>query len=233
MSEVRTRRSRDARRGTAATRMSSLTRLCTLVGIAGPISYVVFVTLLGLAWAGYDPVRQTQSELGAVDAPHGPLMNVAGFMGLGITILAFVAAFVRIVRASPWKLLAAAALIVAGLGMVTVGFFPCDAGCLDVTRTSELHSTFSMPGAIGLPVALTLSAMAFRRDGRFGTAWQVGSLWLGLLALSSGPIVAADLLPDAAGLLQRGAMWAPILWISAVSARLWVIAEPATRSSVS
>ena len=200
-------------------------RLQRLVSIAGPFYYIAFVTLLGLLWAGYDPISQTQSELGAVDAPHGLLMNVAGFMALGVVILAFAATVHRTLGPSPWRAAVTLLLAVAGLGMITVGFFPCDAGCIDVTRTSELHSTFSMPGAIGLPAALVVSSLAFRSDGRFGPAWPTVSFLLGLATLASGPIVAADLLPDHLGLLQRVGMWAPILWMSAVSLRLNAVAE--------
>ena len=107
-----------------------IARILTLVGIAGPIYYIGFVTILGLLWPGYDPIQQTQSELGAVGAPHGLLMNVGGFMALGGIILAFAGAYGLALRASPWKLAAMVLLIVAGLGMITVGFFPCDAACV-------------------------------------------------------------------------------------------------------
>jgi hypothetical protein len=204
---------------------ATLTYILVLAGIAGPIYYVGLVTIIGLLWAGYDPIRQTQSELGAVDAPLGLLMNVGGFMALGLVILAFAAAFLLVLRPSPWKLVATVLMAIAGIGMVTVGFFPCDAGCVDVSRTSELHSTFSMPGAIGLPAAAMLSSLAFRDDGRFGSAWQAASFLLGLAALASGPIIAADLLPDQLGLLQRAAMWTPVLWMSAVAVRLAALAR--------
>lgn len=212
--------------GAMTRRRVPVTRFLALVGIAGPICYIAFVSLLGLLWAGYDPIRQTQSELGAVDAPHGLLMNVAGFMALGVVILAFAAAYHLVLRPSPWRWVAAGLMVVAGVGMVTVGFFPCDAGCVDVTRTSELHSTFSMPGAIGLPAAVMLSSLVFRSDGRLGPTWQLSSLLLGLATLASGPIVAADLMPDHLGLLQRIGMWAPVLWMSAVSLRLNAMARP-------
>ena len=209
-----------------------VTRFLTLVGIAGPIYYIGYVTLLGFLWVGYDPIRQTQSELGAVGAPHGLLMNVAGFMALGVVILAFAAAYHLVLRPSAWRWVASGLMVVAGLGMITVGFFPCDAGCVDVTRTSELHSTFSMPGAIGLPVAVMLSALAFRHDARLGPAGQVVSFLLGLATLASGPIVAADLLPDHLGLLQRVGMWTPILWMTAVSLRLNAMSQSAIGAGV-
>jgi len=138
---------------------------------------------------------------------------------LGAVIVAFAAAYLLTLRPSAWATLATLALLVAGAGMITVGFFPCDAGCVDVTRTGELHGTFSAPGAIGLPTAMLFSAAAFRHDGRFQPAWQGASLVVGALTLAAGPIVAAGLLPGADGLLQRAAMWTPILWMTAVALR--------------
>jgi len=66
--------------------------LLALVGAAGPLLYVLLVTVLGLLWEGYDPIRDSMSELGSVESPYGPLMNVAGCMALGVSILAFAAA---------------------------------------------------------------------------------------------------------------------------------------------
>jgi hypothetical membrane protein len=186
----------------------------------GPLFYICLVVVLGLLWSEYDPIRQTQSELGAVDSPYGDLMNVAGFIGLGLTILAFAAAYHLLLNRSWPQKIATVLLVLGGLGMVVVGFFPCDAGCVDVTRTSELHSIFSMPGAIGLPAAAMLSSLAFRVDGRFGVAWQTVSFWLGLLTLASGPLIAAEVTGGVGGALQRAAMWAPLLWMSAVSWKL-------------
>jgi hypothetical membrane protein len=154
-------------------------RALALVGAVGPVGYLVLVTVLGLLWNGYNPILGTQSALGAVDSPYRLVMNLAGFTGLGVSILAFAAAYWLLLAPSWAKLPATGLLGLAGVGMVVVGFFPCDAGCVDVTATGRLHSVFSMPGAIGLPAAAMVSALAFRRDGRLGTAWQLVSFWLG------------------------------------------------------
>lgn len=209
------RRGRAGREG----RAEGIRRAAILAAIAGPLLYVALTSALGLLWAGYDPIRQTQSELGAVDAPHALVMNVGGFMGLGVTIVTFAVAYALTLRQGARTWLAVLALLVAGAGMVTVGFFPCDAGCVDVTRTGELHGTFSAPGAIGLPAAMLLSAAAFRLDGRLGPGWQVITFAIGALALAAGPVIQADLLPDVDGLVQRAAMWSPILWMVAVALR--------------
>jgi hypothetical protein len=83
-----------------------------------------------------------------------------------------------------------------------------------------LHAVFSMPGAIGLPLAMMISAGLFRGDSRFGRRWQVGSFLVGALGLMTGPIIAAGLLGEVDGLLQRAAMWPPLLWTSAVTLRI-------------
>jgi hypothetical membrane protein len=207
-------------RSPAPTTSTTLRRALALVGAVGPVGYLVLVTVLGLLWDGYDPIRDTQSELGAVDAPHRLVMNLAGFMGLGVSLLAFAAAYWLLLRPSWAKTLATGLLAVAGVGMVVVGFFPCDAGCVDVTATGRLHSVFSMPGAIGLPAAAMVSALAFRRDGRFGTLWQAVSFWLGLVSLASGPLIAVELVEGGNGLLQRAAMWPSLLWLTTVSLKL-------------
>jgi hypothetical membrane protein len=95
--------------------------LLALVGAVGPLLYVLLVTVLGLLWEGYDPVRDSMSELGSVESPYGPLMNVAGFMALGLSILAFAAAYQLLLPRGPWKAVATGLLVVAGVFMVVVG----------------------------------------------------------------------------------------------------------------
>ena len=206
-------------------------RALAVAAAVGPVAYIVLTIVLGLQWDGYNPLRDTQSELGAVDSPYRHVMNVGGFMALGVWILAFAAAYAMVLRRSWVKTLVAVLLVVAGVGMIVVGFFPCDAGCVDVTRTGRLHGLWSAPGAFGLSAAAMISSQVFRLDGRFSTPWQFASFWGGALSLAIGPVVGADLLPEWNGLLQRSGMWLAILWMAAVSARLAYLAgQTVTRS---
>ena len=195
-------------------------RALATVGAVGPILFFVLVMVLGMLWSGYDPIRDSQSELGAVDSPYRTSMNVAGFMGIGVVILAFAFAYAMTIAPGQAKTLAVALLSIAGIGMIVVGFFPCDPGCVDTTSTGRMHSIFSMPGAIGLPSASMGSAAAFRRDGRFGTVWQWTSFWMGIATLASGPVVAVGMLSGFDGLIQRLGMWTSLAWMAAVSLKL-------------
>lgn len=189
----------------------------------GPLGYILVTVVLGLAQAGYDPVMDTQSELGAVDAPFRTVMNV-GFMGLGLAILAFAGAYAMVLRSGRGTWLVVGLLTVAGVGMVIVGFFPCDSGCVDVTATGRLHGVFSMPGAIGMPAAAMVSGWVFSRDKRFGRGWPETSFVVGLVTLASGPVIQAGIMENANGLLQRLGMWPALLWMSLVSGKLLRIA---------
>ncbi len=204
----------------------SAVTVLAVVAVAGPVLYIVLTVLLGLLWRGYDPIRDTQSELGAVDSPYQSVMNLAGFGGLGLSILAFAAAYAVVLRGGWAQWTAVSLMVVAGLGMVLVGFFPCDAGCVDVTATGRLHGVFSAPAAIGLPTAAIVSAWAFAYDGRFSRRWSVVSLVVGAVSLASGPVIAADVVTGANGLLQRAGMWPALLWMAAVSLRLLVMTRP-------
>jgi len=197
-------------------------RVLAWISLAGPLIFIGLTIVLGLTWQGYDPVRDTMSVLGAVDSPVGTVMNVMGFMGIGISILAFAGAYATTFRGR-LALVAVALLVVAGAGMTAVGFFPCDSGCADLTDTGRMHSLLSAPGAIGLPAAAMVSAAVFRHDGRLGTAWQVTSFALGLITLASGPVIAAEVIHGLNGLLQRAAMWPALIWMAAVSARLLTV----------
>ena len=200
-------------------------RALATVAAAVPVAFMLLTLALGAAWEGYDPIRDTQSELGAVDSPVRWVMNLAGFLVLGLAILAFAAAY----RAAfPAATLATVLIAIAGGGMVIVAFLPCDAGCVDVTAIGRLHGWFSAPGAIALPAAAMISARVLAVDGRLGVPWQLGSFFAGLIGMLSGPVVAADLFPGASGFIQRIGMWATLAWMAALAWRLRTL-EPVRR----
>ena len=123
----------------------------------------MLATTLGLAWDGYDQIRDTQGELGAVDCPYRHAMNVGGFMVLGASMLAFAATYHReLPRGIAQRL--ATWLLCVRRGDGDRRLLPLRPGLRRRHEYGPTHGLFSAPGAIGLPVAVMLSASVFRLD---------------------------------------------------------------------
>jgi hypothetical protein len=126
-------------------------RALALIGVVDPVGYLVLVTVLGMLWDGYDPIRDTQSELGAVDSPYRLVMNLAGFMGLGVSILAFAAELVR--GATGW-----------------CSGPPCGCPCLDNGRVHHPGERVGEVGSRPWPSSASTSRSgAHRRHGPTGS----------------------------------------------------------------
>ena len=194
-----------------------------LAGILGPLFYFLLLTLLGVLWTGYSPVRDSMSELGAVDSPYKAIMNVLGFMGLGISIILFALAYYYQTERSWYTRSPIFCLLIAGIFMIVVGFFPCDSGCVDVTITGRLHSLTSIPQSIALPLAAISSAFAFRRDMRFGQKWGLVSFWIGVASLTTGPLMSFSFSEPIIGLVQRVGIGLSLLWMLLVSMKFLVL----------
>ncbi len=73
--------------------------------------------------------------------------------------------------------------------MFFVGFLPCDEGCIDVTTTGKLHSITSIVPAVFLPLAAMTSVTVITNQPNWGVRWGHMSFYLGLFAMSSGPVM--------------------------------------------
>jgi uncharacterized protein DUF998 len=141
-----------------------------------------------------------------------------------VAVLAVAAAYLLLLRHDGWTVLAAGLLAFSSISLVATGFLPCDAGCVDVSTTSSLHSLTSTTSAIGLPLAAIVSTVVFRRSRWFGSGWQVFSFRAGLISLATGLIVGIGLLDATLGLAQRAAMGLGLLWLLIVSTKLHSVA---------
>lgn len=82
--------------------------------------------------------------------------------------MAFVAAYYRALRPNLARQAATALLLLAG-----VGFFPCDAGCVDVTTAGRLDAWFSMRVRSGTRRRWsTASSADARRDVVLRARWS-------------------------------------------------------------
>lgn len=190
-----------------------------LAGLVGPIFYFFLLTILGYLWNGYNPMLQSMSEIGSVGSPYKDLMNYLGFSSLGILITLFSIGLLREFGKGILKYMVFFMILIAGIFMFMVGFFPCDVGCIDITQTGKIHSITSTVPAIALPLAAMLLASVL--TNKWGKKWGYFSFWLGILSMLSGPIMFIPTASPYLGLIQRVGMGLSLLWIFGISLKAY------------
>jgi hypothetical protein len=170
-------------------------------------------------WNGYNPISTGMSEIGAVDSPFKNIMNYLGFSLLGISIIIFGIGFKAYFKKNLPLTIVFMLLLIGGIFMFSVGFFPCDPQCIDVTLTGELHSITSTIPAILIPIAAMISAYPISK--LWGKTWGSASFFLGALSMVSGPIMFIEGLTVYSGLIQRLGIGLSLLWIFVISVKIY------------
>ncbi|MDP9497033.1 MAG: DUF998 domain-containing protein [Actinomycetota bacterium] len=182
----------------------SARRLALACGIAGPAAFVGAWLVGGLQTPGYDPVRQTISQLAREQAATAPLMT-GGFVAFGVLVPVYATALRRALGPAP-----AAATLTSGVATLAVAALPLSlAGGQAVDQG---HHVAAGLGYAGQALAPLLAAGAFR--GRARTASYVTG------GTAAAALVASVLLPDLAGLLQRTGLTVVDVWFAAVAVHL-------------
>ncbi len=194
------------------------TTILSLISIIGPIFYFSLLTVLGFMWKDYNPISTSMSEIGAVDSPFKDVMNYFGFSLLGLSIMLFSFEFKHHFNKISQSTIVFILLILGGIGMFLVGFFPCDPGCIDVTRTGRLHSISSTIPALLIPFAVILSAKPISR--KWSKNWGYLSFCLGILSMSAGPLIFVKSIENFSGLIQRLGIGFSLSWIVLVSFKI-------------
>lgn len=193
-----------------------LQRLLTICGISGPIVYTIVVVTLGFLQPGYNPITQTMSELGAVDAPYALVMNTAGLSALGLMIIAFAIALNRAIRGSK---IGPALVAVSGAALVLTAIFPCDSGCVNVTLVGTIHSIFAMVAAFAMILALLPISQSFKEE-RHWQGYTRDSLITFVVGLSLSTVYGFNIFEPWNGALQRATMGVLLLWMEVVAIKL-------------
>ena len=155
-----------------------LIKFSATVGLMTGFLYFLLMGILGKKWLGYSWMSQHMSELGGVESPYKNMMNIFGFMGVGVMIMMFSLGLYLNFKKNLILKLASFSIMLAGLFMVIVGFFPCDAHCVDVTLIGKLHTITSIPQSILLPLGVIVAAIGFGKEKKWGKKWQTISIIL-------------------------------------------------------
>ncbi|OGZ15850.1 MAG: hypothetical protein A3J08_03515 [Candidatus Lloydbacteria bacterium RIFCSPLOWO2_02_FULL_51_11] len=200
-------------------------RALLLCGVFAPPLFFLALLLFGWMTPGYDLARQFISELGAVDSPVRVLVNVFGFGLFGVFLVLFSVGVVRSSVLRTTGKLSALFFFAAGVSMILVGVFSCDANCINTTVTGDLHNKFSFYPFPILTVAFLLLLVDATRIKNL--RWLVPFIpLLGIPALifrfASLPLL-REMYP---GLLQRAAIGLPFFLVMLIAMGVYRTEEP-------
>lgn len=188
--------------------------VCGLVG--GALALVVMV-VGGLLHPGYQHASQYISELGALDAPHGRLISIAGFLPVAALVLAFLGFGWRTIAISRLAALGCLLLLGVAAGYAVAAFAPCDPGCpVEGSARQALHNASGMLEYLGGGIGLLLIGFAFARSSQWRYV-AAPSLVLGAVVLGALYLLGSGVIPALRGVWQRSAEGALFGWIALVS----------------
>ena len=180
---------------------------------------LIMIVAGGAAWPGYSHVSQFISELGAVGAPHARMVNLGGFLPVGLLLTLFALLSALLAPRSGLRVAGFLMLALFAVGYLAAAFFPCDVGCRSATPSASqmIHNLAGLGGYLGAPIGLILLGIAARR-------WP-DAAWLSPLAFAcaAAAFIAFVVMlgePPIGGLVQRVLEGSVALWSLAYASTL-------------
>lgn len=187
-------------------------------GILSSLVYAAMLVVVPAAWAGYSSASQTVSELSAVGAPTRSFwIWLAGLYTL------LVALFGCGVLAAGRRSRALHGVGYAMIAYAILGLFwpPMHLRGVERTLVDTLHIAFTVATVVLMAAAIGLGATAFGRRFRLYSYATLGVLLgFGVLTGMDAPRVAANLPTPWAGVWERIAIGAFLLWVAVTAIAL-------------
>ena len=192
-------------------------RTIFICGILGSAFFVIASLLAGLIAENYDPVVQLISESMSEDRPYSKEIRYFGYIPSGILVMIFaLAAPVNMPQSKQIRLSFYGIALFYGLATITVGIFPCEAGCnkemINPGLAQVIHNLSGLFTYIGMPLCLLLIGFGLKKVNTRGRLSQV-SILLGIGSAFFILTLFANPLSPYAGLMQRIIEGIFVLWI--------------------
>lgn len=195
--------------------MNKIGQVALIASTIGPVQSILGWVISGALWPGYDPVRQTISDLAADDSPVQGIQTAFFILGATLTVLGAISAKTL---AIPGRIV----LLLAGLATYALAIFttPSQVGHSDMHRLSATISFILMS-------AWPVFSMRFDRTYPWPVRPLAAVVSTLTLALISIWFLTTWLNPNATdvGVAERVIVTAQVVWLSFVVWACWVIEQ--------
>ena len=151
---------------------SKTLKFLALGGVAGPILFSMTTIICASLRPGYNHLHNFISELGATNTTNELIMSFGGFILSGLLFCCFAISLLGHVPKRLIPRLAAALLLIFGIGMMLAGIFACDPGCPEVgSIESTIHDRVSGITFFSVIIGMSLLGISFRKSVNFSRIW--------------------------------------------------------------
>lgn len=176
-------------------------RFALVLLVLGEVVQWGTILIGGLAYPGYDPLRQYVSELGATGAVTGPAVSWFGFFPSGVLIIGFCLIAAVALRRNVLAVIGLVLLAWYAFGLIGAAIYPCafECGRAEPSAAQMMHDLIGGTGYLAGVVGLLLTGLAV---GRSRAKWllPLGLVCFAVAFVSFGGVV-ADI--EMRGLAQR------------------------------
>ncbi len=148
-----------------------LNKLLIIAGMASPLVLLATIIAFGFILPDFTQSSNYISELGARESPVQLPANIFAFLIPGILYLLYGIGLFRVLNDHWAGKVGGLFIILGGLSMLLITFFPCDPGCITTTQGGELHEFFSDNALYLAIVAFVFFALYFAKSKDFGMKW--------------------------------------------------------------
>ncbi|MDP3467766.1 MAG: DUF998 domain-containing protein [Daejeonella sp.] len=192
-------------------------RTIFLCGVLGAAFFVIASIVAGFIAENYNSVLQLISESMSEDRPYSKEIRYFGYIPSGILVMIFaLAAPMNMPQSRQIRLSFYGIALFYGLATITVGIFPCEAGCnkemINPGIAQVIHNLSGLFTYIGMPLCLLFIGFGLKNVNTRGRLSQV-SILLGIGSAFFVLILFANPLIHYAGLIQRIIEGIFVLWI--------------------
>lgn len=207
-------------------------RNLALGGICGPLLFIIAVLTNAGLRSDYSHISNFISELGATGTPNASVMNVAGFLPLGLLIAALGLALFLLLPKGKGLRIGSALVLVFGLGVILAGLFSCDVGCpQEGSSTNMVHNRVSAIAFLSAIIGSGVLGFSFKNLSDWRALWLYSII---TCVVSAGFLVAMVNSIEAyayTGMWQRLLLLTLFIWFGTVGLRMYRLTKEANVNS--
>jgi hypothetical membrane protein len=191
------------------------TQKLAILGMAGPIIFVLGIIIAGVNYGGYSHISQEISQLGGVGSEYPWIQNL-NFYLLSLSVIGFTFALHRAVGGGKGSIIGP--ILIGVFGFSSAGLnsvLPCDTLCEGITASGKLHLITGVLGFLLMAIGLIVFSRRMTKvaDWKTYSRYTLASGILAFILFIAAGAAGGDEADGIDGLMQRIFIANYLIWL--------------------